>query len=118
MITPTTYSGLLPFRNGPVYRADGPTPMIKYLVEQGYLNPVETDVLPELTLRHVRWEITIPGQIALEELEQEEEQLRQQKADKHTDRRFQIFYILLGALLTLLIEHGAKIFDYLNAALG
>ena len=54
------------------------------------------------------------GKAYLEEREQIAEKASQQAAEKRAEHKFQIFYVLLGSLLTLLIEHGPRIFNYLQ----
>lgn len=58
------------------------------------------------------------GKAYLEEREQIAEKATQQAAEKRAEHKFQIFYVLLGSLLTLLIEHGPRIFNYLQTLLS
>lgn len=108
MITADVYDTLVEFRNGPVRRPDGATPMIEYLTAKGYIQVIETEVFPGLTIRPIAWEITISGEIALSEFEE----ASAKKAKDEKQQRFQnkisvasVLIPLITFILGLMVEH-------------
>ena len=127
MISPELYHQLLPFRAGPVHRAEGPTPMLQFLTEQKLIRASENDVFSGLSVRPVEWEITPLGLSALSEYEQAIAEKAEQKAEKeaaeakrlqerHEDRadeerryrtqnKISIIMPIVTFLLGLVVEH-------------
>lgn len=82
MISPEIYRQLLPFRTGPIRCPEGPTPMLRYLTEGKYIQVVENNVFPDLSIKPIAWEITPLGLSALSEYEKAEAEKAEQKAEK------------------------------------
>ena len=111
MITKNVYHELVKFRDGPIRKPDGPTPMIKHLTALEYIRVIENDVLPEFTIIPVAWELTISGEVTLLEFEQARSKEAKQKSNRSKDRLFQILLVLLGAVLGQLVEHIPDLVD-------
>ena len=125
MIAPNIYEELKKFRDGPIRRSDGPTKIIRYLTEQGFIKAIEHDVLIDkddvvscFSVIPIEWEITVKGLVALSEFEEK----RQKAANDERQRRFQNKISVLNVLiplvtffLGLVIEHFAGLLDFLTS---
>ena len=135
MLTKMEYDELVKFRNGPLQRLDGPTPMIPHLVDLEYLKVIETNVLPDLTLLSVAWQLKTEGEIALWEVEERSAQEEQRRAEQEaaeakrlkerhedhareerfhrTQNKVEIAAAIIGAcisfVLGMVVEHQASI---------
>lgn len=93
MLSSEAYNTLLLFRSGPVHRSEGATDLIKYLVQQGHLKETKGDVVGDLQIRAVEWEITPAGRNALsayeDALQQTAAQQAEEKARREEERAFQ-----------------------------
>lgn len=86
MLSSVAYDTLSSFRSGPVHRKEGATEMIKYLVELGYLKETKSDVVGELQIRTVEWEITPAGLNALFAYEEEAQRITERQAEDNARR--------------------------------
>ena len=116
MIDQYIYDELKKFRGGPLQRPEGPTEMIRYLTEEGFIEAVESNVFPGLSVVPVKWKITVKGLAALSEFEEQ----RQKEAQNERQRRFQnkisvlnVLVPLITFLLGLIVEHFAGLLDFL-----
>ena len=117
MITEEIYKELIPFRDGPVCRKDGPTTMIKCLTDQHFIRVTENDVLPGLTIRPIRWEITIEGRVALSEFEQRANEKAERKSQQRFENQISVLHVLVTLvifILGLVIEHYAGLISLLS----
>lgn len=120
MLTKSQYEELLKYRgDGEKYDRNITEPL-RFLIRKKYVviyNPVLSGGEISDTAVCVITEI---GKDALAEYERAEDKMRQQKADKESekksDRKFQIintlFGAIVGAVITLLIEHRSCVFDF------
>ena len=105
MITKSVYDELVKYRDAPVSCYDGPSETVKYLRELEFIRDLESDVRPGLSIVTVSWAITQAGRDALSEFEEHTQEMAKQMREKKKDRIFQVFLLLLGAGLTLFVEH-------------
>jgi len=114
MITENIYDELVKFRGSPVERPEGPTEEIKYLVSNGLIRTIKTEVLPDLCLRDVAWEITVPGKNALAEFEDEAHQRAENKKQQRFQNKVSVAQVLVPAItfiLGLIVEHTTGIVE-------
>lgn len=116
MLTPEIYTELSKYRQNPVRNPDGADAMTLYLLKQGFIQQIDVTVIG-LSIRPVEWEITVQGLVALSEFEEERRQQTQNKRKDRNDRLFQFALVLLGSLLTLLVEHFSDILAWLYSHL-
>lgn len=98
MITKSVYNALLPFRDGPVHRDEGPDDAIRDLCGRDLIKETKAAYLGDLSIIAVEWEITRPGLRALEAYEEQ----------RHKERMSLVWGYILGVLSgitgTLIIE--------------
>lgn len=135
MISPVIYNALVKFRSETVCNPNGPDDMTRYLTELKYINVIDNDVLPDLTIRPIAWEITPLGLDALSKVEVErtkdEKQQSKEKAaeakrlqERHEDytneerrhrtqNKIAIVMPFVTFALGLLVEHFFQIVGFL-----
>lgn len=121
MLTKELYAVLISFRSGSVSRHDGPTAEINWLVDHDYLRPTEHDVRPGLSIRPVKWELTVDGRAALSKFEEE----CKKQAKEERQRRFQnkisvlsVLVPLVTFILGLVVERFTGIIGIVSQLLG
>lgn len=121
MVTQEIYDELLTFREGPIAIPEGPTPMIKYMVDQGLIRATDHDAAPGLTIIPVRWEITIAGRIALTEYEKEREKETKGEKQQRFQNQVSVAQVLVPAVtfvLGLIVEFCTGIVGVLLQLFG
>lgn len=119
-LTKSQYEELLKYRGDGIQNSGSETEPLRFLLRKKYVvlyHPASSDGKVSDTTMCVITEI---GKDALAEYERAEDEMRQQKADKESekksDHKFQIlntlFGAIVGAVITLLIEHRSCVVDF------
>lgn len=112
LLTSIIYSELVQFREQPVRRPDGPTEMIRYLTNQGYIHVLENTVSPGMIIFPTAWEITVKGISALSEFEEVRRKESEDKRQQHLQNQIaiaQVLVPLITFILGLVVEHFSGI---------
>lgn len=120
MITQEIYNELVKFRDGPAAIPDGPTPMIEYLVAQGWLRATEHNV-DGLSIFPIAWEITIAGKVALSEYEKSCEKEAKGEKQQRFQNQVSVAQVLVPAVtfvLGLVVEFRTGIVGILLQLFG
>lgn len=119
MLTESQYEELLRYRGDGIQFSGHKDETTEYLIGKRYIigyHPISSD--GSVCGETVTWVITEPGKRALEEFEEYARKMSYERAEKKSDRRFQVLNTLLsavvGSLLTLLVEHFSKILELLR----
>lgn len=113
MLSEKNYRALLEYR---VEKETGPkiTDQIQYFKDCGYIRAGRHDLQErpgEFYMNPTAWIITPRGEDALAEFEQVMQAHSENEAQKKKDRAFDIFLVIFGAIIGLLVEHFSGIIN-------
>lgn len=115
MLSERNYRALLEYRTE---KETGPkmTDQIRYFKDCGYIRAGRYDLQErpgEFYMNPTAWIITPRGEDALAEFEAVSKQKSDEKAQKKKDRAFDVFLVILGAVIGLLVEHFSGIVSWI-----
>ena len=111
MLSESNYRALLEYRSEK-YTGPKMTEQIRYFKKCNYIRPTSHELQKrsgEFCMNPTTWIITPCGEDALAEFEQVMQHHSEEKAQKKKDRAFDIFLVILGAVIGLLVEHFSGI---------
>lgn len=115
MLSEKNYLALLEYRSEK-YTGPKITEQISYFKECDYIRPTSHELKEqsgEFCMNPTAWIITPRGDDALAEFENVSKQKSDEKSQKKEDRVFDVFLVLLGAVIGLLIEHFSGVFGWI-----
>lgn len=115
MLSEGNYRALLEYRNEK-YTGPKVTEQIRYFKECDYIRPTSHELKEqsgEFCMNPTTWIITPRGDDALAEFEQVVKNHSEEKSQKKKDRAFDVFLVILGAIVGLLIEHFSGIVSWI-----
>lgn len=115
MLSERNYRALLEYRKEK-YTGPKITEQIRYFKECDYIRPTSHELKEksgEFCMNPTAWIITPRGEDALAEFEQVVKNHSEEKSQKKKDRAFDVFLVILGAIVGLLIEHFSGIIGWL-----
>lgn len=86
--------------------------MIRYLCREGFLEAAEFKVAASLSVRPIRWKITVSGLNALSEFEECADQQAKRERQQAFQNKISVASVLIPAVtfvLGLLVEHFAGV---------
>lgn len=115
MLSERNYRALLEYRKEK-YTGPKITEQIRYFKECDYIHPTSHELKEqsgEFCMNPTAWIITPRGDDALAEFEQVVKNHSEEKSQKKKDRAFDVFLVIFGAIVGLLIEHFSGIIGWL-----
>ena len=115
MLSERNYRALLEYRKEK-YTWPKITEQIRYFKECDYIRPTSHELKKksgEFCMNPTAWIITPRGDDALAEFEQVVKNHSEEKSQKKKDRAFDVFLVIFGAIVGLLIEHFSGIIGWL-----
>lgn len=115
MLSERNYLALLEYRKEK-YTGPKVTEQIRYFKECDYIRPTSHELKEqsgEFCMNPTAWIITPRGDDALAEFEQVVKNHSEEKSQKKKDRAFDIFLVIFGAIVGLLIEHFSGIISWI-----
>ena len=115
MLSERNYRALLEYRKEK-YTGPKITEQIRYFKECDYIRPTSHELKEqsgEFCMNPTAWIITPRGDDALAEFEQVVKNHSEEKSQKKKDRAFDVFLVIFGAIVGLLIEHFSGIIGWL-----
>lgn len=114
MLSAENYNALLKFRSGPIGgKMDS---RMRYFRDQEYIEPnsYRAEGTPDdLYINPTSWRLTPRGDDALAEYEQVMKNHSEENAQQKKSRIFEIFLVLLGAVIGYLIDHISNIISWI-----
>lgn len=115
MLSEKNYRALLEYRNEK-YTGPKMTEQIRYFKECDYIRATSHELKEQsgdFCMNPTAWVITPHGEDALAEFEYVAQQKADEKSQKKKDRAFDVFLVIFGAIVGLLIEHFSGIIGWL-----
>lgn len=115
MLSEGNYRALLEYRKEK-YTGPKVTEQIRYFKECDYIRPTSHELKEqsgEFCMNPTAWIITPRGEDALAEFEQVMQDHSEEKANQKKSRIFEIFLVLLGAVIGYLLDHISNIISWI-----
>ena len=117
MLSEKNYLALLEYRSEK-YTGPKITEQTRYFKKCNYIRSTShalKDQSGKFCMNPTAWIITPYGEDALAEFENVAKQKADEKAQKKKDRAFDVFLVLLGAVIGLLIEHFSGVLGWITS---